>query len=1183
VKWVRYTLIGLAALLLLVVGAVIWILNSEWGAQWALARAESALAGKLAVGGSQGALSGPLLLRDVRYHDPETGVFFDAREVSVDIALRELLIPRVHVVSLRASGVRVDKREGTRPPPPEEEPSPTLDPPLDILVDQVVLQDAVVHNNGEQILQITKAEAAASWTRAGINVRQFDLASPDGEIHLLAHVDKDQVYIGEADGRFRWRVGDRSYAGTLRGEGKGEQATVHLDLTAPVVARAEATVRQTESLPWTLKLDVPRFQAAQLLEDTKLQHLGAQIAGEGDLNSGRLAGNVLVNDDRIDVQQLRFARTPEEISLEPLQVLVRTARAELVARYGLEQKVVRIQRLTIEEPVGRLTTEGTVRLEPHLAWQLKAAAQEFNPGELAKEWQGSLSFDLDTEGEVLEKGPRARVQLSDLRGRLRDRRVSGDGDLTLEPGMALVGELQVRSGRSSVRVQGESKERMDVTTVINIASLDDWLPDAKGRIDGRVRARGVWPEISLDGRITANGLSMQDAKVQQAVLVANISNLQARAGNASFDASEITVGDGSWSRLSVRANGDPDGHTLTIDATGEPVAGQLVVSGALKGEEWNGTLDALQLNVVRAGRFDLQEPVPLRFADGAASIGNACFTGRRELYLCFSGERAADGALQAKYEIRDLPLRYLAALAELDQSLQVRGRIEGRGDIRRDAEGALFGNASITSQSGSLASTEAGNGDQEILISYKDLSIQALLVGDAGAVTVGAVLNDSAGITGELRAGALRSDAPTLDGNARVELPTLAPVAVFAPQLSNVTGRMEAEARIAGNTVEPQIEARVLLSGFGTDFPELGIQLRDGNIEATRSVDGVLRLEGQVSSGEGQIRVTGGQESEDLMRFEVTGENFVVANIPAAQMRISPKLGIERTSERLQINGTVTVPSAHVDVQKLPARQATAVGASADVVVIDDPPAQKSAARKTPVFADVTVVLGEKVRLQGFGLDAQVAGQLVVREQPGTETVGSGQLRVTGTYKAYGQDLTIERGSLSFAGTPLNNPSLDIAAFRKIEEENVRAGLLISGTAQSPQLVVTSEPPMQEAEALSYLVTGRPLNAVGSAETDLMQSAARSLGTAAGNLLARNVGRRLGVDQLGIEKSEALGDSAFTVGEYLSPRLFLSYGVGLFTPGEVLTLRYRIAEALELEASSAPNETRTSLQWRAER
>ena len=31
--------------------------------------------------------------------------------------------------------------------------------------------------------------------------------------------------------------------------------------------------------------------------------------------------------------------------------------------------------------------------------------------------------------------------------------------------------------------------------------------------------------------------------------------------------------------------------------------------------------------------------------------------------------------------------------------------------------------------------------------------------------------------------------------------------------------------------------------------------------------------------------------------------------------------------------------------------------------------------------------------------------------------------------------------------------------------------------------------------------------------------------------------------------------SAFTVGKYLSPRLYFSYGVGLFDPGQVITLR----------------------------
>jgi translocation and assembly module TamB len=114
-------------------------------------------------------------------------------------------------------------------------------------------------------------------------------------------------------------------------------------------------------------------------------------------------------------------------------------------------------------------------------------------------------------------------------------------------------------------------------------------------------------------------------------------------------------------------------------------------------------------------------------------------------------------------------------------------------------------------------------------------------------------------------------------------------------------------------------------------------------------------------------------------------------------------------------------------------------------------------------------------------------------------------------------------------------------------------------------------------------VTGKPLNEVGSGEGDVVQSAARSLGGAAGNLLAKNLGKRLGIDEVGVQESEEIGGSAFTVGEYLSPRLFLSYGVGLFEPGQVVTLRYRISDRLSLEASQGTLNQRAGINYRVEK
>jgi translocation and assembly module TamB len=125
---------------------------------------------------------------------------------------------------------------------------------------------------------------------------------------------------------------------------------------------------------------------------------------------------------------------------------------------------------------------------------------------------------------------------------------------------------------------------------------------------------------------------------------------------------------------------------------------------------------------------------------------------------------------------------------------------------------------------------------------------------------------------------------------------------------------------------------------------------------------------------------------------------------------------------------------------------------------------------------------------------------------------------------------------------------------------------------------------MEQSDALSYLITGKPLSQVKGGEGSMVGAAAQALGSATGNLLAKSIGSRLGVDDIGVSSSDALnGSSAFTVGKYLSPRLYISYGVGLFDPGEVITLRYHFNARWNFEAQSATDFNRASLNYRIER
>jgi translocation and assembly module TamB len=143
-------------------------------------------------------------------------------------------------------------------------------------------------------------------------------------------------------------------------------------------------------------------------------------------------------------------------------------------------------------------------------------------------------------------------------------------------------------------------------------------------------------------------------------------------------------------------------------------------------------------------------------------------------------------------------------------------------------------------------------------------------------------------------------------------------------------------------------------------------------------------------------------------------------------------------------------------------------------------------------------------------------------------------------------------------------------------------GLQISGTAQRPVLTIFSNPPMEQSDALAYLITGKPLSQVSGGEGNAINSAAQALGSAAGNLLAKGIGSKLGIEA-GVSSSEALGTAAFTVGKYLSPRLYLSYGVGLFNPGQVITLRYLLSQHWNFEAEQATDFSRASFNYRIEK
>src|SRR5690606_31200430 len=112
----------------------------------------------------------------------------------------------------------------------------------------------------------------------------------------------------------------------------------------------------------------------------------------------------------------------------------------------------------------------------------------------------------------------------------------------------------------------------------------------------------------------------------------------------------------------------------------------------------------------------------------------------------------------------------------------------------------------------------------------------------------------------------------------------------------------------------------------------------------------------------------------------------------------------------------VTVPRMNLDLAGLLGDLGTnAVAVSRDVVIVktaEGEDAQALQAQESlPLNVNVMLVLGEEVKLQGFGLDARLNGDLTLEQTPNRPLLVYGELGIPeGSYEIYNQRLNTRDG-----------------------------------------------------------------------------------------------------------------------------------------------------------------------------
>jgi translocation and assembly module TamB len=299
-----------------------------------------------------------------------------------------------------------------------------------------------------------------------------------------------------------------------------------------------------------------------------------------------------------------------------------------------------------------------------------------------------------------------------------------------------------------------------------------------------------------------------------------------------------------------------------------------------------------------------------------------------------------------------------------------------------------------------------------------------------------------------------------------------------------------------------------------------------------------------------------------VFKISVRGEDFMAARTPIISLTLSPDLLLSTEGDLFNLTGTVRIPEATFK----PIEVTSMNTLSPDVVVVDAG-VPSSSGSSPGIRGDLTFILEDKVHFEGFGLTGRVSGSVRIIEEPGKLLSATGDLTIAdGQYRAYGQKLNIERGRIIFSGGPVDNPGLDIRAVRRSGE--ILAGVQVGGTIMAPEVSLFSEPPMDQADALSYLLLGKPLRRASGDEGQVLAAAALTMGLTRGEALAARIGRSFGFEEVTVQTESDVEESAIVVGRYLTPRVYVRYGIGLFQAFNIFQFGYRISDRFLLQGES---------------
>ncbi len=999
----------------------------------------------------------------------------------------------------------------------------------------------------------------------------------------------------------------------------GQARNLTADVTFARSVLADATIAEGSTARVHLRGQEVSYAADATVADLDLQKIGQGLGVEGlasDRFQTNLNGRLTAAGSGTSLETLSldaggalhdstlFGGRVPEISFEA-RVADSQANVKAAGRFaGFDPAVLAGRPELKGEVAGSLDVQATVR----------DLGGPMSPDGISA--AGRVELATSQVGDVAIERAVVEGQYDDRHGRIDRLQISGPA---LE--VQAAGALDLREGgRTDIQYNADLKRLEPLASAAGVELSGSMITE------GRVTGNGT--ELGIDGNLSASNVQHPSASVLSAK-----TDYSVRLPHLSMTEARVTV-DGTATLLEVA------GRELTeaaVQATwqGETVAFNTTVSDQQRTVNAEGDVvlhpDHQEIHLRDFGiqtegvawRTAANTESAIRYGGGRVEIDQLRLVSDGQQISASGGFGATDDRL--RIEATDVQLSTLDRLAlgenRFAGTLNATATLAGTREAPR-AEGKFtitdgsFRDFKYQSLNGTVDYTADG-----LTLDTRLTQTETSWITAAGFVPAaffrGAPAPEGAGTAHEAHA----EPGGSLDLRVTSSALDLGIVQGFVPQLSAVSGTLQADIRASGTPADPHAEGSIEIRNGAFTVADLtaagytGLDTRITfetdrvNIERLRILDehrNWLEIEGQLALHERQV----GQ-----VRIAVRSDQFEVIDNELADVKINTDVTVSGDLQRPRVEGTIGIHAGTIELDRL-LEQTTSDAYAVKPMAIESAPqaaispaagatavAEAGASPVPPAETSQEPPVAEGGLFQALALDVSlsVPNNLVVKGEAlnpsGASPIGLGDVNVTiggdirarkaagnpdvvlvgtvntvrGTYDFQGRRFEIQRdGRIQFVGTTPIDPRLDITARRVIS--GVEALVHVRGTARAPELRLSSNPPLDEADILSLIVFNQPANSLGEGQQASLAQRAGALATGfVASSLASSISGALELDVFEIQTSaEAGGGGTLTVGEQVGERLFVKFrqGFGAQAISEFI-LEYQLADFLRLQTSVA--------------